>query len=430
LSEPRDLRYVSLLALAAALILIVGTWLKPSQQRAESTVPTGPPLPSQAERQRLDRLSQQGQLERTSAYFSQIAFDVASQLVWLELGASGLIWDASGVVVTSSLPKQFPETALADIGAARSSSLRTQGAPPDLPAAVLRASGPLLSAVQPAEDFDLQTGEWVLAVWRTPERRYAFAPGLYLGVTSTRCGDYRFDELTISVPLTDVMAGGGIFDQQGLLLAAILRCEDRYVAMTGRSVEATIAEAVSLEGRLLTRFGLGVAVLHDAEQGYFDVEAGVLVGEVWIGYAADEAGVRPGDVIVGVGDDETLTIDNLAPLVDTESATLRLAILRRGRATAITLPGTLVQAPAEGRPTGAGRSWALEAADQSVRIEWVAPGTRAEAAGVLAGDLLLELDQAPPRSATAVRRVLSDQSAAPAFLVLQRGPRVWGVMLE
>ncbi len=420
-----------MLGLAALLILVIGTWLKPTQQLAESTVPTGPPIPSQAERQRLDRLAQKGQLERTSAYFSQIAFAVAPQLVRLDLDTSGVIWDASGVVVTSSVGRPFPKTLLADAGGARPTSLRTEGAPPTLPAAVLQISADqAVAPVRRVEGPENRTGAWVVAVWRTPDRRYSFAPAMHLGVGPASCGDYRFEQLAVSVPLTAAMAGGGLFDLDGQLLAVILRCGESYVAMTERSVEATIAEATSLEGRVLTRFGLGVEMLHEAEHGYFGVEGGVLVGEVWIGYAAAEAGLRPGDVIVGLDEDDVVTIDNLTALVAAESATFQTDVIRNGDPAIVTLPGTLLSSPEDDHPTGGGRSWALEAADDSVRIEWVAPGSRAAAAGVMAGDLLLELDLAPPVSATAVRRVLSDDDDAAAFLVLQRGPRVWGVLLE
>lgn len=418
------------LAVAAVLILVLGTWLKPSQQRAESTVSSAP-VSSQGERARLDRLAQQGELERTSSFFSQVAFSVASQLVRLELGASGVVWDDAGLIVTAGLSRRFPDVVLADAGGPRATPLVALSAPPALPAAILRAPpGRSLVPVQVVDDPRAMAGDWAVAVWRTPDRQYSFAPGLNVGVTPATCGDYRFDELLLSVPLTETMAGGGVFDLDGQLLAVILRCDDRLVAMAPRSVTATIAECESLEGRLLTRYGLGVSVLHQAEDEYFEVDSGVLVREIWKGYPADAVGILPGDVVTSLDGVEVQAIDDLLPLVAAETPTFEVSVIRANQTISMILPGTLVRASASDPIIGEGTGRAVQPSAAGFRIEWIPPASRAETAGIRAGDLLLRVDRAVPRDPVAVRQALTGDGEQPTFLILQRGPRVWGVLLE
>lgn len=427
-AETRNPKYVLALAVVAGAILVLGTWLKPTRQQVVSAV-TGPPTPSQAERARLDGLAQRGQLERTAAYFSQIAFNVATRLVRLETGATGVIWDASGAVVTVRPATRFPPTVMADSNRSRPTPLAVVSAPPALPAAVLQAEGPDgLTPVELTEDASLREGEWLVAVWRTPDRHYSFAPGLHLGVTTSTCGDYRFDELLLSVPLTETMAGGAIVDQEGVLFAVILRCDARLVAMTVRSVEAMLAEARSLEGRILTAFGVGVSVLHEREASYFRTDSGMFVHEIWKGYSGDLAGVEPGDIITRIEDVDVQAIDDLSPLVDAAVPAIDVTVVRGRREVVLTLPGSLVQA-AESERSDAVEAEMREAATGGYRVEWIAEGSRAEAAGIRAGDVVLAINGAAPRNSDAVRRALAVDAEKAAFLTLQRGGRLWGVVL-
>ena len=428
MAETRNPKYVVALAGVAGVILVLGTLLKPVRQLAESTV-TGPPIPSQAERARLDRLAQRGQLERTAAYFSQIAFNVATQLVRLETGATGVIWDDSGSIVTARPPTRFPPILMADTGGSRPTSLTVVAAPPALPAALLRADAPdALTPAQRSEDASLTEGEWVVAVWRTADRHYSFAPGLHLGVATTTCSDYRFDELLLSVPLTETMAGGAIVDQEGLLLAVILRCDTRLVAIAVRSVAAVLADGSSPEGRILTAFGIGTSVLHEREASYFRTESGIFVHEIWKGYAGDLAGVEPGDIITRIEGVEVQAIDDLLPLVDAAVPTIDVTVVRGRRTVALTLPGSLVQAGGPER-SGVVEAEMREAAAGGYRVEWIAAGSRAEAAGIRSGDVILTLDGASPRNSAAVRRALAGDGDKPTFLIVQRGARLWGVVL-
>lgn len=66
-----------------------------------------------------------------------------------------------------------------------------------------------------------QAGAWVLAVWRTGDQR-AFASGHFVGVRARSSEFLRWDDVTSTVVLTEDMRGGGLFDLDGRLLGVIL----------------------------------------------------------------------------------------------------------------------------------------------------------------------------------------------------------------
>jgi hypothetical protein len=93
-------------------------------------------------------------------------------------------------------------------------------------------------------------------------------------------------------------AGAGLFDLDVQLVAIVLPCLERLVAIDARAVEQLVEYAHSTGQRLLERYGMRLETLTDAERSYFGAATGLLVREVWSGSEADLAGVRPGDLVV------------------------------------------------------------------------------------------------------------------------------------
>jgi hypothetical protein len=272
-------------------------------------------------------------------------------------------------------------------------------------------------------------GEWIVAVWRGSDRRHAFAPGLYLGLNRTECGDGEIDEMMSNIPLSAAMLGGGLFDQDARLLAAIVDCGERYAAMAVESVTKALAEDASFQGRLLTRYGMRATSLREAEREYFGAAKGLLVREVWQGYPADVAGLEPGDVIGELDGRPVQSADDLHALVmPVARETFELGVLRRGSKRGVTLPVRVSPAGVKENSASAEAGVVLAATARGLRIGGVLPESPAYRAGIRAGDWLLEVDGRVPATAAQVQAALS--SASPRFLVLEKERKRWGVLLS
>jgi len=415
-------QYILTLALVSGLILVAGTFLKPKKRLAEADS-----LLSQTERMRLERLSQRRSLENVAAFFGQLAADLAPHVVRLErIGRSGILWDASLIVTAAGPQRHFPSWETVGGLAGTSVEAETAVACPDLPVAMLHLQTDV--GMPPARRVPAelrQSGEWILAIWRRDDGRSSFAPGHFLGTHALTCGKLPLREVVSSLPLAEAMAGGGLFDLDGRLLALIVRCGERYVALAVDSVEVVLRQGDSFAGRTATRYGMHLQTLDKTERAYFKVGGGVLVTDLWRGYLADQAGLSPGDVIVELDGKPVRSLEDLGILVlPVAREMLELGVVRWGRKRQISLPA---RAPVLGGPEP-NVVLEPESDPSGYRIDSVAAGGRLARAGIQTGDRILRVDQKEPRNAAEVRRALSSQAEQPTFVVFERNGHLWGVL--
>jgi hypothetical protein len=414
-------RYIAILALAACFILIVG-WLARPREISQSR----PPLPSESELAQLARRAERHALESMTRYFAGTAGDVESSVVKVpNTGTSGIVWDER-LIVTAPLQRDGSEavTVATTSGEGRA---RAMVWGPRLPlSAVETPSG--LSGLSPAHRVPSRQGpgDWIVAVWRTDLER-AFAPGHFLQLAPVTCGLSAALEVVSSLSLTGAMAGGGLFDIDGNLLAVILPCEGRFVAIAAPSVESILERADTLEQLLLRRYGLVVGALTEDEKTYFKTDHGVIVREVWTGYRGDEVGLVPGDIITALGEMAVADPEDLRVLtIPSDEQPDELALQRGAQELKIALSGPVVAVP-QAAP-GAGLVW--NSPQERYTVDAVIPGSRAAAAGVEPGDRLVRIDHAEPRDLTQVRRILADDKASPVLLEIDRGDHRVGILVR
>ncbi len=452
---PEDRRYIVTLAGAAAAILVLGVLLRPGPIADEPL----PSPPSQAELSRLTRITQRRSLEAMQEYFGAVATDADRSVVRLRmLGRSGVVW-ALGQVVTARLEQRFPPTTTVS-GDAGELGVPLAAGGPHLPIALLDVpeSGEFVPVRRRAIE-SLDPGAWTLFV--TDRHGAGFSPATYIETAEVRCHDRTMRDVVTSVALGPELAGAGLFDLDNNLLAVVLPCESRFVAVTAEDVAALAAEAGTIRSRIAQRYGMTLDAVTPEESVHLGVPFGLLVRDVWNGELADAIGLRPGDVIISINAELILDVDQLAPLMDAgarpagESAAAddsddaasddagesddaesddgipayELGLVRAGDTVVLNLPAgpRAFDLPDSDVPDG-GLVWADP--DRGFRLDDVRSGTAAALAGLRPGDRLLRIDGAAPATLDAVRTAISATRDTPVLLELERGARRTAVLLR
>ena len=249
-------KYVALLAVAAGLILVLGTWARPDTRGDDSS-----PVSSTAELMRLQRMTQRRNVQEMASFFSEAAANASRHLTWVaENRSTALIWDVNGTLITAAGEKDFPAVTLVRTAQQFEAEARRAVASPLFPVVSLRVGAS--DAFQPVRQVPLDVllaGDWLVAVARRDDGSYAFAPGIYGGAALTTCGEFSFQEITYNVNFNETMLGGGLFDLDGHLVGMIVRCEDRLAVMASSDIPAALDQAASFEAQLVARYGFRVA---------------------------------------------------------------------------------------------------------------------------------------------------------------------------
>jgi len=416
-------RYIAGLAAAAAAILVVGVLLKPREPQSEA-----PRALSQIETQRLTRMAQRRSLDAMTEHFSDVVRGLGDRVLQVGAGTgSGILWESSLLVTAGSGAPAPESTVVLTPGGHLLTTMRSV-AGPELPLAAYELPDqPSGGADGIAEAGSLTRGEWVLAIWHQ-EGDLAFSPGHYLETRATTCGEFRVQEVLTGLPLPGEMAGGGLFDLDGGLAAVILPCGEKQTALTPASVSTLLSFGRSLEGQLLTLYGLRAVPLSDVARDHLGVEGGALVREIWLGHLAASDGLRPGDVIVGLGDHPVDGPGDLQPLLLPPELRPGLVQVQRGRRTLeMDLAGESAE-ESDGTDEVDDHGVGLAAASAGVLVGSVSPGSPGEASGLRPGDRIVRVDAREPRNATELRRALG--RGRPVFIELERDQRRLGVLLE
>ena len=307
---PENRRYIITLAVAAAAILVLGALLRPAPVADEPL----PPPPSQAELSRLTRITQRRSLEAMKEYFSAVATDADRSVVRLRmLGRSGVVW-APGLVVTARLEQRFPPTTTVTGDEGELGVPLAAGAP-HLPVALLDVpeTGEFVP-VRRRSIENLDPGAWTVFV--TDRHGAGFSPATYVEIAEVACEGRVVRDVVTSVALGPELAGAGLFDLDNNLLAVVLPCGPRFVAVTAEDVAALAEEAATVRSRIAQRYGMTLDAVTSEESGHLGVPFGLFVRDVWTGELADAIGLRPGDVVISVNAELILDVDQLSPLID------------------------------------------------------------------------------------------------------------------
>ena len=387
-------------------------------------------------------------------FFTAVASDADRSVVRLRmLGRSGVVW-APGLVVTARLEHRFPSTTTVS-GYAGELGVPHAGGGPHLPRALLDIpeTDEFIPVRRRAADT-LDPGAWTIFV--SDRQGAGFSPATYVETAEVPCQGRSVRDVVTSVALGPELAGAGLFDLDNRLLAVVLPCDGRFVAVTADDVDALAQEAGSVRTRIAQRYGMTLDAVSPEEQAHLGVAFGLLVRDIWGGDLADTAGLRPGDVVVAINAELIQDVEQLAPLADGIAPVRRraadaddnagdvgsesgeddavlpaydVAVVRVREVVVVSLPVVDPLTLAAAGEAAAAEALVWDDPARGYRLDAVRPDTPAARAGLQAGDRLLRIDGDAPATLGDVRAALAPDRAAPVLLELERESRRTAVLL-
>jgi hypothetical protein len=318
-------RYAAALGVAAAVVLIAGSIVRP-RPHLPKAVPTAAPAQARGT-----------EMRQMSDFLSARANAAANHLAWVASAeATGIQW-SDGQVVTVAKPPALVRT-------------------------VSVASPTQLQPVTLAPLARFNQGGWIVLVARTADGGTVTASGILGGVAPARCGGDEVRRMLFNIPLDPAYSGAGVFGMSGALLGIVIPCNSDWIAVTHDSVQRLLEHKLGPEAIAWVEFGVRTREPSALERKLLRLhDSGVFVAEVRQASTAANMGLRPGDMLLVERAEELL------------SPREELEVVRSGRV--MKLPVT--------------PPYSLEAQASTATLTSIQPNTELAEAGLQPGDRLL-----------------------------------------
>lgn len=351
---------------------------------------------------------------------------------------SGFVINADGYVVTNNHVVERAQRILVRLADGREFAAQVVGRDPSTDLALLRLEGAKgVPTVTLGDSDQLEIGDWVVAIGNP----FGLDTSVTHGLISARervIGMGPFDDfIQTNALINPGNSGGPLFDMKGdvvgVTTAIMSQGQGIGFAVPINLVKDLLPNLMN-NGRLV-RGWLGLNV---QEAGDGDARVPVVV-DVFPGSPAAQGGVRPGDRVVGINDKPVKRYQQLLRKIAllAPGSTVKLDLSRDGKpvevsATLVTRPsveamqamnsggridalGLVVKALSPDAAKGLG-------VEPGLRVEVVLPGGAAELAGVMTGDVVMEVNRARVTTLSELDAALAEYEAPePVLLKFRRG---------
>lgn len=283
--------------------------------------------------------SDQGILAGLSAELATITANAGTSVVRVDDGsrltASGIIWSADGLILTTSHGVEQDDNVAVELADNSRHGAAVVGRDPESDIALLRVAATDLPAVERAPEDSVQTGQLALALTRPGSANLSATLGLVTArIDAQTAGRPEYLVHTDAV-LYPGSSGGALVDMQGRLIGMIDLAfgRGRGVAL-GVPILKGVAETLLAHGRI-PRGYLGVRtqlvplpaqLKTSASQGQ---EYGLLVVQVEPGSPAERAGLLLGDTLLAANGSALGDVDELRRHLHA-GQTVKLTLARGG----------------------------------------------------------------------------------------------------
>jgi serine protease Do len=361
---------------------------------------------------------------------------------------SGVIVDSEGYIITNNHVIAQADEIKVLLSDKREFTGKVVGTDPKTDVAVIKIDAKELPVIPWGDSNQLRVGEYVLAIGNPFGLNQTVTMGIISAVGRANVGiaDYE-DFIQTDAAINPGNSGGALVNTRGELIGvntAIFSRSGGYMGI-GFAVPSNMVRLVMTslikEGKVV-RGWLGVSIQEVtselARQFGLKESRGALVSDVLKDTPAERAGLKRGDVILRYDGREVSNASQLRNLVAETPVgrTVRLAVIRDKREREIDVklteqPKEVAAAPGEGESlenealTGVGvQELDPEMADRlslprgAVVVSQVEEGSVAEAAGVRAGDVMVEINRRAIKSLDDYRKTTRALRADESVLLL------------
>lgn len=354
---------------------------------------------------------------------------------------TGFIIDPRGVVVTNAHVVDEAEAIRVRLFDGTEHDAKVKGRDPRLDLAVLDVSGVKdLPAVSLGASNSLRVGEYVVAVGNP----FGLDHTVTMGIVSAKgraigAGPYD-DFIQTDASINPGNSGGPLFDTRGRVVGI-----NTAINPEGKGIGFAIpVDALKdvlpqlMDKGFVTRGKLGVAIQEVdgtlAKALGLEAPKGALVAGVEKGGPADHAGLKAGDVIVSVDGTPIARSQELPRTIARHAPGTKVNLDVVREAKHLTIAATLEElkekrAAVDDEPGSETRGRlgiaVMNDEEGGVRVTQVAPKSAASAAGLRAGDVIVELDGKKIDDASDLKKRLSEIPSGKAVLAkVRRGEEI------
>ncbi len=370
MKETLSAKYLIILALVAAGILLVGARLRP-----RGTVPA-PPSPT--ETALLEQRVRREQAAGIGHYLATRAAELAEQVVFLSSrGTSGVRYELANQILTVAGPAELVE-----------------------PLLIVDQSATAVEPALPATARWNPDG-WVLLIGRSTSDQPTWAAGIEGASRNTDCAGVSFEERVLNVGIDPSFAGGGAFNLNGELLGVLMPCAGTIHIVSTASIPSLLAASSGPGREFIRTFGFRSKPLPDSWKDLFPRFKGFLITDVWVGSWAERNGLSPGDLIVS------------------EAEELNSAAIGSQLSLASPVHPGLTRIKFEAPKSETGMT--LRPSPQALPELVIAHGTIAERSGLRSGDRLVSILGERANSLPVLSKLLAQPGSRPVRIVYERG---------
>ncbi len=262
------------------------------------------------------------------------------------MGASGIVWSADGVIVTSHHVIERDENIKIGLHGGDSVSASLVGSDPTTDIAVLRVTGKTLTPASWVGVETAKVGHIVLALGKPGDTvRAAMGIVSAMGDSWTTSAGGRIDKyLQTEVVMYPGFSGGPLVDADAKVLGLNSSSLARGVSVTIPTSTVKRVVETLLSGGKIQRGYLGIGTqpvrLNPELAKQTNQEVGLLIVNVAGGSPAEKGGLLLGDIIISLGGRPSRSIDDMITTISSSPVgqPLSIGVIRAGKMSELKVP--------------------------------------------------------------------------------------------